>query len=259
MTWAFAFEVAVYFAYLDEFGHEGPYVSRLHAMHKTSPIFGLGGIVLPEESVRPFATFFFELKKHLLDFEIKLSGKPAYLWEKKGSALFTTKNVTKYRELRRAAIRILHRISAQGGMVFYVGVEKTRLPQNHDSVRLYRYVLTESIKRLDQFCAARHSKFLLMLDEKTDGHGNKFRGQIVAQASHDMYVNHRKSLIEPPFQAESHLYQTLQCADWICGLVGRWGTFRVKPSEYPDYGWAKTFFEVPLRQISPISGIGRER
>ena len=36
-----------YIAYLDEFGHIGPYIRRSHEIHNTSPVFGLGGIVLP--------------------------------------------------------------------------------------------------------------------------------------------------------------------------------------------------------------------
>ena len=34
-----------YFAYLDEFGHIGPYVSRQDLRHNDSPVFGLAGFV----------------------------------------------------------------------------------------------------------------------------------------------------------------------------------------------------------------------
>src|SRR5690348_14989002 len=57
---------ALYVAYLDEFGHVGPFVSRSHALHNASPVFGLGGIVLPVEHVRSFASFFYRLKCNLL-------------------------------------------------------------------------------------------------------------------------------------------------------------------------------------------------
>jgi len=50
------------FAYLDEFGHIGPFYGREHPSYNTSPVFGLAGILLPEESVRPFATFFLKAK-----------------------------------------------------------------------------------------------------------------------------------------------------------------------------------------------------
>ena len=43
---------SMYFAYLDEFGHIGRYISRDHARHNDSPIFGLAGYVIPAAKVR---------------------------------------------------------------------------------------------------------------------------------------------------------------------------------------------------------------
>ena len=61
-----------YIVYLDEFGHIGPYVSSTHPKHNTHPAFGLGGFVLPINAVRPFSSFFFELKLNLFEnFDIK--------------------------------------------------------------------------------------------------------------------------------------------------------------------------------------------
>jgi hypothetical protein len=53
----------LYIAYLDEFGHSGPYISHDHPTHHTHPAFGIGGFVLPYYKVRSFSTFFFQLKK----------------------------------------------------------------------------------------------------------------------------------------------------------------------------------------------------
>jgi hypothetical protein len=72
-----------YVAYLDEFGHVGPFVGRSHPKHNTSPVFGLGGFVLPVGHVRSFASYFYRLKCNLLAFEIERAGTPAYLWEKR--------------------------------------------------------------------------------------------------------------------------------------------------------------------------------
>ncbi|MGY1880677.1 MULTISPECIES: DUF3800 domain-containing protein [Pseudomonas] len=55
-----------YIAYLDEFGHVGQYVSRKHPMYKTSPVFGLGGMLIPAQEVREFAIYFYKLKCQLL-------------------------------------------------------------------------------------------------------------------------------------------------------------------------------------------------
>jgi hypothetical protein len=82
----------LYIAYLDEFGHIGPYISRTDLAHKTHPVFGLAGFVLPDNRVRDFAIWFFKLKCGVLEFEIKRSGEHPARWEKKGSALLTTQN-----------------------------------------------------------------------------------------------------------------------------------------------------------------------
>ena len=60
-----------YFAYLDEFGHIGPYVGRTDPRYKDSPVFGLAGFVMPAGEVRGFGTWFFQRKCQMLDFEIQ--------------------------------------------------------------------------------------------------------------------------------------------------------------------------------------------
>lgn len=244
-----------YIAYLDEFGHVGPYISRSDTRHNTSPVFGLSGIVLPADRVRPFASYFYRLKCNLLAFEIKRSGKPAYKWEKKGAALYTTQNVRRYAELRHMTARLFNRIAHDGGMVFYVGVEKTRTIDTHNPKRLYGAVLRESIKRLDRYCQARNSLFMMVLDEQEES----FRASIVADASREMFGDARRNnMIEPPIQAESHLFQTLQCADWVCGLVGRVACYTVAPNDYLDLDWTIKYFKQRLTDVAPISSIRRE-
>jgi hypothetical protein len=257
-----------YIAYLDEFGHIGPFVSRQHPQHNTSPVFGLGGFVLPSSKVRAFATWFYQLKCHLLESEIKRAGIPAYQWEKKGAALYTTKNVLKYRELRTATSRLMNRIVCDGGMVFYVGLQKTHSPETHSPTGLYRAVLRESIKRLDQFCDNKNkdknkdkdkdkAHFQIILDELKNQ--DDFRGQIVSEASIQMFGKARATMIEPPIQAESHLFQTLQCADWLCGLIGRVGCYQALPNAYPDLDWTEKYFIHRLKPAAPNSGIRRQR
>ena len=99
-----------YIAYLDEFGHIGPYISHDHERHNTHPAFGLAGIVLPANKAREFSTFFYQLKSRLLAFEIENSGVHPAKWEKKGAQLYTTKNVLKYRELRQATNRFINKL-----------------------------------------------------------------------------------------------------------------------------------------------------
>lgn len=158
---------------MDEFGHVGPYISRSDTRHNTSPVFGLSGIVLPVDRVRPFASYFYRLKCNLLGCEIQQSGKPAYL----------------------------------------------------------------------------------VLDEQEES----FRASIVAEASREMFGDARRNnMIEPPIQAESHLFQTLQCADWICGLVGRIACYAVAPNDYLELDWTTKYFNHRLADVAPISSIRRE-
>lgn len=53
-------------AYLDEFGHQGPYISHSHPKFKTHPAFGYAGYVLPAENVRKLGGYFEHIKENLL-------------------------------------------------------------------------------------------------------------------------------------------------------------------------------------------------
>lgn len=74
--------MSICFVYLDEFGHIGPFMSRTAPKYNESPVFGLAGIILPEDAIRPFATRFLKLKEHIFKDEIKQSGKISGEWEK---------------------------------------------------------------------------------------------------------------------------------------------------------------------------------
>ena len=244
-----------HFAYLDEFGHIGPYLSRTDPKYKESPVFGLAGFILPSEEVRGFGTWFFQRKRELLAFEIARSGKHPARWEKKGASLYTvTTNVTKYAQLRTFTNRLFNKIRKLGGFVFYVGVRKTAVPAQHNPNRLYATVFLEAIKRIDGFCEEDCNppdNFVLILDEHDQ------RSSLLTEAARSMYArsHRRRHLIEPPFHLESHRYQTLQAADWIAGLVGRIGSIWADPMAYSDYEVFRRYFEHRVNRISRRSGI----
>jgi hypothetical protein len=243
-----------FIAYLDEFGHIGPYISRSDVRHNDSPVFGLAGLVLPATQVRGFGTWFYHRKCELLDWEINRAGEHPAVWEKKGAALYTVKNVQMYRELRAFTNRLLNRIGGCGGFVFYVGVRKTQAPSQHRPNDLYRAVLREAIKRLNQFCledCAPPESFILVMDEHDQ------RATFITEAAKAMYnpLDPRRALIEPPFQVESHRYQTLQAADWIAGLVGRLGAAWTDPSSFPENDIFRLYFESRLNEQCRRSGI----
>ena len=243
-----------YIAYLDEFGHVGPYVARNDPRHNDSPVFGLAGFVMPADEVRGFGTWFFQRKCELLDFEIRRSGEHPAVWEKKGSSLYTVKNVESYPELRRTSFRLLNKIARVGGRVFYVGIRKTAQPESHDANAMYLSVLAEAIRRLDAFCCEDHpvrERFLLALDE------HPLRARLLTTAAQDMYGGDdpRRQLIEPPLQLESHRYQTLQAADWIAGLVGCLGAIWAEPTAWPENVIFRRYFERRLTTVQVRSGI----
>lgn len=166
-----------------------PNVSRVDPTYKESPVFGFAGFVLPSNEVRGFGTWFFQRKCDLLAFEIERSGKHPALWEKKGASLYTVTNVTRYSELRKLTNRLLNKIRALGGFVFYVGIRKTAQPEAHNPNRLYARVFLEAIKRIDGFCGEGGNPvedFVLLLDE------HEQRSQLIAEASRSMYARHER-------------------------------------------------------------------
>ena len=69
-----------------------------------------------------------------------------------------------------------------------------------------------------------------------------------------------RTLVEPPLQGESHLFQTLQCADWICGLVGRLTALSVSPQEYAEWDIFHKYFDARLKAVSlPCSGLEHQK
>lgn len=243
----------MHLVYLDEFGHIGPFVSRAHSTYRESPVFGLAGYILPADQARDFSTWFYKRKCELLAYEIARDNEHPAIWEKKGSALYTTRNILSYRELRVFTNRLLSKIENCGGRVIYFGLHKQAPVEDHKPFRLYSAVLKEIIRRLNAVCEHddRRSDFLIVMDQHQE------REAILTEASRAMFAKERpqRRLIEPPYQVESHRYQTVQAADWICGLIGRLSAFRAAPSEFPEFGWAETYFGSRIQKVCLASGI----
>ncbi len=253
-----------YVAYLDEFGHVGQYVARNHPKYKTSPVFGLGGMLIPAHEVREFAIYFYKLKCQLLSYDLvhdNPGNLPAYQWEKKGSQLYAPRNVQKYKELRRSTFRLLTHIKGIKGHVFYTGEHKTTDPDAHDSTETFKRQLLQSVRKIDRFCAKEGSTFILVLDEQKAG--NEWRERNVEACTLAMFEDASekcRTMIEPPLQGESYLFQTLQCADWLCGLIGRLTALSVAPDEYPDWQLFDTYFAERLSVVAlPCSGLEHQK
>jgi hypothetical protein len=248
-----------YFVYLDEFGHIGKFVSRNHKKFNSSPVFGLGGIILPVNEVRNFSIFFYKLKARLLSAEIAQLGAHPSKWEKKGSELYTVGNVNKHPGIRKATKRIIRQIEKVNGYIFYTGIGKDVPSLEHKPTALYLSVLKDAIRKLDVIFKNLDSTFSLFLDSvdsPTPGDKSNFRLSGIEVASVEMFgADPKHSLLEPPYQLESHIYQNLQCADWFCGLFNRIYSYKVKPQEYADFEYFEKNFAGRLDQITKAGSV----
>jgi len=242
----------MYIAFLDEFGHIGPYVSRSHAAHNQSPVFGLAGFIIPHQHAREIATSFYQSKARLFAKEIEHSRGHAATWEKKGKDIFTTNNIDRFPNLKREMYRSLNRIARLGGRIFYYGRVKYQAAQDSNSAGLYKTVMSHSIRQLDSFCETSRSNFIIILDEHSD------RKKLLEAAAKTMFGDSpARALIEPPLQVESHLYQTIQLADWIATLVGRVTAYREARDAFADWEWADRLFGTRLDSSATHSKLWR--
>jgi hypothetical protein len=242
--------VSTNFVYLDEFGHIGPFMTRNSIRYNESPIFGLGGIILPETAIRPFATKFLQLKEHLFAKEIARANTIGALWEKKGTEIFTTKHVAKYKHYRATGFRLMNEVRNCGGKIFYYGREKIRGTTNVNSIGLYTTVLSHTIRQLESFSDAQRTNYVMVVDE------HSARKQLLVTASKTMFGQPpARHLLSPPFEVESYINQNIQAADWIAAIIGRLWAHELRPTEYADHAKFKTYFWQRVHQVSTHSTV----
>ncbi|MEM7598633.1 MAG: DUF3800 domain-containing protein [Pseudomonadota bacterium] len=220
----------MHFVYLDEFGHIGPFIARTSPKHNESPVFGVAGIILPENAVRPFATFFLKLKEQNFASELEGSNKKPYKWEKKGTSFIRPSVMERYPESRRTLHRVMKKLDDLGGNIFYYGREKKRgLNKNLNPTGLYTTCFAHALRKLDKYCEDRNSSFVVIMDQ------HSARKELLETASKTMF-GHKpcRNLASPPFEVESYLNQNIQAADWIATLVGRLTALEVCSEEYED-------------------------
>lgn len=244
----------MYFFYLDEFGHIGPFVKKKDPQYYANPVFGLGGFGIPATKVRIFSKTFYELKVKALQRDIDKSKLKPGQFEKKGSELFRTKNIAKYSNIRGLINSIFNLIDSNDGIVFYNGLVKSSDPEHHNSKGVYINVLKNSVKSINKYCEEKSEFGAIFLDEIEP----RMRTSAVEVASVSLYGYDRCfNILEPPYQVESHLYQTVQCADWICAILGRLFAYEHKSDEFPKEEVFKRYFSDRLKKVSKNSSIQR--
>lgn len=179
---------------------------------------------MPAENVRRFGGFFEYLKKNLLEFEVARSGCHPSRWEKKGASLFTARNVQSYPELRSVWGRRVRSLSSLGGEVIYYGQVKplgSARATGESTGERNSHALRQVLARCGRLAARRDDQIMIVLDSVDD----KPRREAVHAMSSFMYVRTSpddvERIVEATMQVESHLYATIQFADWMRGLLGR--------------------------------------
>ncbi|MDK8511450.1 DUF3800 domain-containing protein [Corynebacterium bovis] len=241
----------MYIGYFDEFGHNGAYISRDHPRFSTHPVFGIGGFIIPADNVRRLSRAFRHLKesglKAEIDAKVIKKGKKVEHWEKKGSALLTTRNVEKYQEVRNLINRLFATLQKLDAQVVFYSQEKPRGTNDEtkeDEISRYDHVMKQLIQRIDRTLPD-DENHLLILDKQ----GPRQRAEIFASSAAFMFSNKNAlKLLEPPLELESHLYQTVQCADWICALIGRIMAYKYDPA-FNEFDWSVKYFGHRLGEL----------
>jgi hypothetical protein len=242
----------MHFVFLDEFGHIGPFVARTHLTHNTGPVFGVAGYYLPERQVREFAMWFYKFKNDIFARDISRSTGHRATWEKKGNEIFTSGHVYK---TKRIGYSLINSIKSFNGKLFFHGIEKHEAPEASNPTGLYYTVLKYALRDLENCFANKAQNFLVILDE------HQSRVHLLESAVKTMFGSQYpvRHLLEPPYQVESHLYQTIQAADWIAAIVGPLLTYRVAPQQFSDRNWAETYFGQRINAASTNSKITYKR
>lgn len=251
-------------AYLDEFGHVGPYVSRDHARYKDHPVFGYAGYIIPAKNARYFGAEFLRVKRTLFKTEIEQAEKPAQ-WERKGAEYFSTGSITKRPEQVRAFTGLVTKLVDNGGNLFYYGDEKRRgtVKQTNKTSEDYTVeALRETINRICRHAEHKGEEVLIFMDDFTE----KSRRELVAQMYGHIYARTKnfdemRLIVEPPLHIDSKVNSSVQFADWVCGLVGRAADYQlIADSSFP---WVEEKFSPKLTGTftyeSKIRLLGAER
>ncbi|APT93012.1 hypothetical protein CPHO_09080 [Corynebacterium phocae] len=241
----------MWIGYFDEFGHNGAYISRADQRFKTHPVFGIGGIILPADNVRRLSGEFRKIKelglKAEIDAKVRAKGKRVEHWEKKGASLLTTNNVKRYQEVRYMINRLLNLLDHLDAKVIFYGQEKprgTNLETGEDENSRYDHAMKQLIQRVN-WSIPEYENHMMILDKQ----GPKERMAIFASTAAFMFSNRdADKLLEPPLEVESHLYQTVQCADWICALLGRISAYKYDP-DFNEFKWAVQYFGDRLEKV----------
>lgn len=230
-------------AYLDELGHVGPYISTGHKKFNHNPIFGYGGIVLPERQIRKFGAKFEHLKARQFRNEIIPSGKHPRRWEKKGSEIFSTGAYNKYPERTDLIADLADYLRKLDGRVVFYGHRKpfgTTKETGRTPSETTTLALTEVVRRLCRYADKRDESLMVLLDRG----GPMPREEAITAMASFIYSSEERSvkrIVEVPVELESHRYGSMQYADWLCSILSRASHYHFSDSN--EFAWSTPVLE----------------
>lgn len=235
-------------AYLDEFGHVGPYISDGHPRFGQHPIFGYAGFIVPAQAARSIGAEFKRAKTQLFSTDIARSSSPAQ-WERKGAEYFSTGSIQSRPEQVRVFNSLLSSLRTKGGRLFFYGDEKRRgtiKETGRDSGDVTRSALRETVNRICTYAESQRDDVMILMDQITE----KSRVELVSSMYAHIYGRSRTEMqrvVEAPLHIDSKLNSGVQFADWICGLLSRASHYHtVKES---PFSWAPTLFAGAVRGL----------
>lgn len=236
-------------AYLDEFGHDGAFVSFEHKSYHQHPLFGYGGFIIPADNIRQFGAVFERTKERMFRKAIEADDAHPRRWEKKGNELFTAGAYAKHGRQTKRTMQMLSRVLAREckGHFFHYGEVKpvgTQKEVGITALERRASILVSAIHRLAENAIPRDEKLLILLD----GVGTRERNDAITHMAGVMYSSHAPDymarIVEVPVQIESVRYGCMQFADWYCALVSRVTANRF--TGHPDFDWSVPLLEKVL-------------
>lgn len=207
--------------YLDETGRPDPHTIPVKI--GDTPVFTLGGVVLPIDRWREFDRAYLYLKREFFAAEIERSSKIDCVWEAKGSDLLAPRNADSERN-KVFCYRVLDLIKNFGGKVLGVTFLKSvKSPMARTSI--YTKGLQILAERFDIFLREVNSSGILIMDSRM-AHTQKGGGlDYTVATSYLSFVFGNKEgqllkrIIEAPLFADSGLTAGLQIADIAASMI----------------------------------------
>lgn len=244
-------------AYIDEFGHDGPFIDKSHAKFHHHPVFGYAGFILPASATREMGAIFKRERNTLFKAEVASSSTPNQ-YEKKGNEYFSTGSIESFPSHARVFKGLLKQLYRRDGQLFFYGDEKpvgTVKQTGQPSRTTVQNALRETINRICRHADDLSSDVLIIADSITDKTRREIAAQMYAHIYHrsGTHMEMRRA-IEVPLHIESKLNSNVQFADWICALTARASDYQlIRDSEFT---WAgKQFGEATYGHFTHQSKI----